>query len=174
MSDTNIGAGIPQQSTRQGQAPQGAAAPRPAEGRRAAEPEPTGWVGWIGFASVMMIMLGLFHMFQGFIALFQDEYYLVGKSGLTVHVDYTAWGWVHIVLGALVLAAGIGVIAGQTWARVVGVGVALVSAIVNVGFLAAYPIWSTMMIAFDVLVIWALTVHGREMKTIRENERMYS
>lgn len=146
------------------------AQPRPGTHARTtdwdAEPVPTGWVGWITFAGVMMLILGMFHAFQGFIALFQDDYFLVGKEGLTVHVDYTAWGWTQLIVGAVILAAGAGLLAGQMWARVVGVILAVLSAVVNIGFLAAYPIWSTIMIAVDILVIWALTVHGREMKSM--------
>lgn len=128
------------------------------------EPERTGWVGWIMFAGVMMIMLGTFEAIAGLIALFNDEYYLVASSGLAVSVDYTTWGWVHLLLGLIVAAAGLGVMVGQMWARVVGILVALVSAIVNIAFLAAYPVWSTIIITIDVLVIYALTVHGRETK----------
>ncbi|WP_432937022.1 DUF7144 family membrane protein [Kribbella sp. CA-253562] len=122
----------------------------------------TGWVGWIAFAGVMMTLLGTFHVMQGLVALFKDEYFLVGQSELTIHIDYTAWGWIHIVGGLVVAAAGFALFAGKVWARVVGVVVAMVSAIVNAGFLAAYPIWSVTMIAIDLLVIWALTVHGHE------------
>lgn len=142
----------------------GATVPR--QGSRRAPAEPTGWVGWIVFAAVMMLMLGTFHVIQGFVSLFQDSYYLVPKSGLTVHVDYTAWGWTQLILGAVVLAGGIGLFTGRMWARVIGVVVAFLSAILNVGFLAAYPVWSAIMITIDVLIIWALTVHGSEMKQI--------
>ena len=124
----------------------------------------TGWVGWVGFAGVMLVMLGTFHVIDGLVALFQDEYFLVTRSGLTVHVDYTIWGWVHLLGGLLVGAAGIGCFSGKVWARSVGIVVALLSAVVNLGFLAAYPIWSTIMIAVDILVIWALTVHGDELR----------
>ncbi len=124
----------------------------------------TGWTGWVVFAGIMMVMLGTFHAIQGLIALFQDNYFLVGKSGLAVQVDYTTWGWVHLIGGIIVFGAGICVFVGMVWARTVGVLVALLSAVVNVSFLAAYPIWSTIMIAIDILVIWALTVHGGELK----------
>jgi hypothetical protein len=124
----------------------------------------TAWVGWIAFAGMMMVMLGAFHIIQGLVAIFNDEYFLVGKSGLVVNIDYTAWGWTHVIAGLVVLAAGLCVFAGQIWARVVGTVVALVSAIVNVAFLAAYPIWSMMMIALAVVVILALTVHGSDIK----------
>ena len=127
-------------------------------------PEPTGWTGWISFAGAMMVLLGCFHAIQGLLAIFQDEYYLVGDSGLAIHVDYTAWGVTHLVLGALIAFAGFSLFAGRTWARIVAVIVAVLSALVNVGFLAAYPVWSSIMIAIDVLIIFAVTVHGREMK----------
>jgi hypothetical protein len=127
----------------------------------------SGWVGWIGFAGVIMMMLGTFHAIQGLVALFNDEYYLVGSSGLVVSLDYTAWGWIHLIGGAVLVAAGLGVFGGQVWARTVGVIAAMLSAIVNVAFLAAYPVWSLMMIALDVILILALTVHGSEVKARR-------
>ena len=137
----------------------------------AAGTEPTLWVGWIVFGSMMMLLLGAFHMFQGFVALFQSDYYLVGRNGLTISVDYTAWGWGHLVLGTVVMATGFAVLFGQMWARVTGVVIAMGSALVNLAFLAAYPLWSLMMIVLDVLVIWALTVHGGEMKAARERAK---
>jgi hypothetical protein len=125
---------------------------------------PTGWVGWIMFAGIMMIMLGTFQAIEGLVAIFKDDYFLVGRNGLALSVDYTAWGWTHLILGILVAAAGLGVMVGQMWARVVGIVVALVSAIVNLAFIAAYPVWGAIIITVDILVIYALTVHGKETK----------
>jgi len=125
---------------------------------------PTMWVGWIAFAGVMMIMLGAFHAIEGLVALFQDSYFLVGKNNLVVHVDYTAWGWAHLIGGLIVAGAGVALFTGRMWARIVAVVCAFGSALVNIAFLSAYPIWSTIMISFDVLVIWAVTVHGREVR----------
>ncbi|HEX6247436.1 MAG TPA: hypothetical protein VFZ64_06145 [Nocardioidaceae bacterium] len=143
----------------------------PRQASRAAQPretEPTIWAGWIMFGSMMMMLLGSFHMVAGFVALFQEEYFLVGPNGLMINVDYTTWGWTHLIGGAVVIATGVAVLFGQMWARVLGVGIAMLSALVNLAFVAAYPIWSLAMIAFDVVVIWALTVHGGEMKAARE------
>jgi hypothetical protein len=126
--------------------------------------EPTGWVGWIFFAGTMLVLLGIFHAIQGLVALFNDSVYLVGPKGLVLNVDYTAWGWIHLLGGILVILAGVSLYAGRMWARMFAVLVALVSAVINVVFLPAYPIWSTIMIAIDVLVIWAVTVHGSELK----------
>jgi len=130
------------------------------------EPEPTGWTGWIAFAGVVMVMLGILHALQGFVALFKDEYFLVGKNGLTVSIDYTQWGWTHLILGIVIALAGMSLFAGRMWARIVAVIVAMVSVVVNIGFLAAFPIWSTIMIFLDFLIIWAVMVHGREMKSV--------
>lgn len=119
------------------------------------------WDGWIGFAAAMMMLLGMFHAIAGLVALFKDEYFLVSNNGLVVTLDYTAWGWTHLILGIVVAAAGGAVVVGKTWGRVVAVIVAMVSAIVNLGFLSAYPLWATIMIALDVMVIYAVTAHGR-------------
>ncbi len=127
-------------------------------------PTASPWVGWIGFAAVIMVLLGSLHIFQGLVALFKDEYFLVAPSGLAVDVDFTAWGWTHLIGGIVVLVAGICVLAGQVWARAVGVLVAAASAIANVAFLAAYPLWSLIMIALAIVIIMALTVHGSDIK----------
>ena len=132
--------------------------------REDANRDQTGWVGWIVFAAVMMVLLGTFHAIQGLVALLKDEYFLVGQSGLVLSVDYTTWGWVHLIGGLIIAGAGLALFAGRTWARVVGVLVAMLSAVVNVAFLSAFPVWSALMIMLDVLVIWAITVHGSELK----------
>src|SRR5690349_22255685 len=94
------------------------AAGAPRSARRA---ERTGWYGWIVFAGTMMLMLGSFHAVAGLVALFKDDYYLVRPSGLVVNVDYTTWGWTHIVLGLVIAGAGFGLFVGAMWARVVAV-----------------------------------------------------
>jgi hypothetical protein len=128
--------------------------------------QPSGWTGWIVFAGTMMVMIGSLHIIQGLVALFNDDYYLVAKSGLTVHLDYTGWGWTHIILGAIVAASGLGLYSGRMAARIVGVVVCAISLLVNFAFIAAYPFWCTIVIAVDLFVIFALTVHGKEMKSL--------
>jgi hypothetical protein len=132
----------------------------------AAGPEPTAWVGWVAFAASMMILVGIFQVIQGFVAIFDDGYYRVAPSGLVVEVDFTAWGWTHLLLGLLIVVAGMGVLAGNVVARTVAVILAGVSAILNLLFIEAYPIWSIIVITVDVLVIYAVTVHGREMSRL--------
>lgn len=128
-------------------------------------PQERGWAGWIVFAGSMMMLLGSFHAIQGLVALFNDEYYLVAPGGLTVQLDYTTWGWVHLIGGIVVVLAGGALFAGQTWARGVGIALAIISAVTNFAFVAAYPVWCTIIIAVDVVIIYALAVHGRELKT---------
>ncbi|MDX6302930.1 MAG: hypothetical protein QOF53_4144 [Nocardioidaceae bacterium] len=124
----------------------------------------SGWVGWIAFAGFAMTMLGLFHVVQGLVAVFDQHYYALPQSGLLVSTSYDAWGWVHVIAGLVIMVAGVCVLAGQTWARAVGTLLALVSAVLNIAFLGAAPLWSVTMIALDVVVIMALTVHGSEIK----------
>src|SRR3954447_8115023 len=120
MTDTSsspgVGSRIPEQSPR-------------------SNAEPTAWVGWIVFAAVMMIMVGVLHAIEGFVALFKDSYYLVGKNGLVFTMDYTAWGWTHLIAGLLVAGAGAALFTGQMWARVMGVAVAFLSLLVNFVFI---------------------------------------
>jgi hypothetical protein len=124
--------------------------------------QPSGWVGMVVFGGLMVIVAGTFHAMAGLVGLFNDSYWLVPSSDLVVTVDYTAWGFAHLVLGVLAIAAGAGILAGQAWARVAGVVLAVISALVNIAFLAAYPLWSMLIIALDVLVIYALVAHGKE------------
>ena len=131
---------------------------------RATDRGTSAWVGWIAFAGMIMVMLGSFHIIEGAVALTKEEYFLVSRSGLVVNVDFSTWGWVHLIAGLIVLIAGVCVFTGQIWARSVGVIVALVSALFNLGFLAAYPLWSVIMIALDVTIIMALTVHGSDVR----------
>jgi hypothetical protein len=125
----------------------------------------TGWAGWLVFASFMMFLVGTFQAIQGLVAIFDDGYYVVRESGLVVNVDYTVWGFVHLLLGILLILCGAGVLTGNVLARGVGVLLAGLSAIANMAFIGAYPVWSIMVIVVDLLVIYALTVHGGELRS---------
>ena len=127
------------------------------------DPDPTGWTGWVVFASFMMILVGAFQAIEGLVALFDDGFYLVRSSGLVVDVNYNVWGTVHLLIGVVLILSGAGVLAGNIVARTVGVIVAAVSALANMAFIGAYPFWSLLIITVDVLVIYALIVHGREL-----------
>jgi hypothetical protein len=127
------------------------------------QPDPTGWTGWIVFASFMMFLLGAFQAVQGLVALFDDGFY-VTSGNLVVNVNYNVWGTVHLLLGVLLLLTGAGVLTGNLAARTIGVILAGLSALANLLFIEAYPFWSILIITVDILVIYALTVHGRELK----------
>jgi hypothetical protein len=127
------------------------------------EPKFTAWVGWIWFAALMMILLGLFNALYGLVALFDDTYYAVGKQGLLVF-DITQWGWIHLVLGLAAVVTGVALRRGTMWARVLAVVLASINAIAHVAFMSANTAWAVVAIAFDVLVIWAVIVHGGEMR----------
>ncbi len=148
----------------QQKAPSAGTARLPQQRGHAAPTEQTGWVGWVVFGACMMVMLGVFHAIAGLVALFNESYFLVPSQNLVVSINYDSWGWAHIIGGLIVLAVGVGLFTGATWARVLGVGVAMLSAFVNLVFLAAYPVWSIMMITLAVLVIYAITAHGAEIK----------
>lgn len=146
-----------------------ASAPGPRQAQHAAaRTGPTGWVGWIIFAGVAMIVLGAFQVIEGLVAVFQRGFYRVSPSGLIVHVNYDAWGWTHFGLGVLIFCVGFGILAAQTWARVIGIALAVISAIVNLAFIAAYPVWGIIIIALDVIVIYALAMHWGEMSYLAE------
>ena len=127
----------------------------------------TGWVGWVLFAGIIMLTGGFFNIIQGVVALAQDDFYLVGSNGLVLSLDYTVWGWILLLSGVLFLCTGYGVMIGQTWARVTGVVLAVLNAMVNMVVMPAYPIWSIIVITLDVFIIYALVVHGRETKRIK-------
>jgi len=113
------------------------------------------------FAAAMMIINGVIQVFVGISALFHDDIYLAAPR-YVYSFDLTTWGWVHLLLGALVAVAGFAVLKGQTWGRVVGITLASLSIIANFMFLPHYPIWSILVIALDVAVIWALAVYQRD------------
>ena len=124
----------------------------------------SGWAGLAFFAAMLMILLGSVQALTGLVALFNDSYFQVTRSGLLVNANYTTWGVVHIVLGVAVVIAAVNLMRGATWARIVGIILAMVSVVVNIGFLEAAPVWGVIMITLDVLVIYAIAMHGGELK----------
>ena len=129
--------------------------------------EVTGWVGWIVFAGTMMLILGVFHMFEGLIALFRHTEIAFPASGLTVQVSYTQWGWLQLLAGVLVFFAGLGLFTGRMWARTVGVILVSISALINFAWANLFPFWSLTLLAIDFFVIYAIIAHGSEMKVTR-------
>ena len=122
----------------------------------------TGWVGWTAFAAFMMIMIGGFHAIQGLAAVIKDNFYAVTPN-YVFEFDVTTWGWIHLIMGIVVVIAGFALFSGATWARVIGVIVAFISALANFAWLPYSPVWSVVIITVDIFVIYALIVHGREL-----------
>jgi hypothetical protein len=124
--------------------------------------KPSGWaIGWTAFAGIMMIMMGIWWAISGLVAIFNDEFYLVTQNWI-FQFDVSTWGWIHLLLGIVILASGFGLFSGAVWARTVGVIIAVVSGLVAFAWLPYYPVWAIIFIVISVGVIWALTVHGRD------------
>jgi hypothetical protein len=124
--------------------------------------ERSGWaVGFTYFAAFMLMLIGVFQAIAGLAAILKDNFYVVGDN-YAFKFDTTLWGWIHLGIGILLVLAGFGLFGGNVWARTIGVIVAMVSAVANFLFIPYYPVWSILMIVIDILVIWALTVRGRD------------
>ena len=119
--------------------------------------------GWIGFAGILMLIIGSIDFFQGLIALFEDEYFVVTASGFLV-VDLTAWGWIMLIWGVLLVLAGLGLLAAQGWARWFAIVAVSVNFIAQLGFLgnSQYPLWSLTVMALNIIVLYALTARWTE------------
>ncbi|WP_053748398.1 DUF7144 family membrane protein [Streptomyces sp. MMG1533] len=124
------------------------------------------WVaGWTGFAGVMMIFGGLMAIFQGIAAIAEDDVFVATRN-YVYNFNLTSWGWIHLVLGVLVVLAGAAVFRGEVWARMVGIALAGLAMIANFMWLPYQPVWAIVLIAVDAFVIWALCVgKGRETRT---------
>lgn len=120
-------------------------------------------VGFTVFAAVMMIIGGIMQAMQGLVALVNDTFYVVGEEYL-FQFDVTSWGWIHLLLGIVVGLAGFALLSGATWARAVAVVLASLAIVANFLWLPYYPLWSMVLIALDVFVIWAVTVHGQDIR----------
>lgn len=124
----------------------------------------TGWVGWVYFAGLLMILRGVSQAFLGITALVNKHYLFITGNNQLVYTttNYNAWGWVDLAVGLLVLAAGFSLLHGSTWARVFAVVFTSISFLVNMAFISVFPVWAIVAMLVDVLVIYALVVHGRE------------
>src|SRR5574337_1257731 len=128
--------------------------------------EPTGWVGWIGFAAFMLLLSGIFSGLAGVVALSKDTIVYHATTNTAWIMSYTQWGWIHIIIGILAVLAAASLMSGGMFGRIFAVLLALVSAFANMAFVPVYPVWSIMVIVIDILVIYAVTVHGSEMKSL--------
>ncbi len=120
--------------------------------------------GWLMFAAVILITVGFMQAFLGLVGILEDEVLVVTPDYL-LQLDATSWGWIHLLIGLLVMLAGFGIFSGNILARTVGVFAAIGSMVAAFFWLPWYPVWAIVIISIDVAVIWALTVHGRVLAT---------
>lgn len=124
----------------------------------------TGWVGWAVFAAIVLLIAGFIDLLHGLQALIgPDTAYFLAESGL-FSIDVQGWGWWHLIAGLLLILVGFALLAGATWARVVAIILVSVNAIGQLTLMAAQPWLSITVLVLDILVIYALTVHGRELR----------
>ncbi len=123
----------------------------------------TSWwaFGVVLFAGAVMVLTGVYQALVGIAAISRGGFYVLSRD-YAYKVSTTTWGWIHLLLGILVAVAGGCLFFGKWWARVIAIIVALVSAVANFLFIPYYPAWSLLLIALDVVVIWAVATHGRE------------
>ncbi|MCZ6456767.1 MAG: hypothetical protein O6853_08405 [Actinobacteria bacterium] len=127
---------------------------------------PSGWaMGLTAFAGLMMLMLGGWWVIAGLVAIVNSDFYVVTQDWI-FQFSTTSWGWIHLILGVLVLFAGIGLFSGAVWARTVGVILAVISGLVAFAWLPWYPVWAILFVTLSVFTVWALTAHGRDITTV--------
>ena len=126
----------------------------------------TAWTGWIGFAAIMLALIGSITFFEGLVAIFRDEYYVVtGKQVLVF--DLTTWGWLMLFWGVLLFLTGLGLAAKSGWARWVAIILVALNLIAQLGAFGntQYPLWALVVIALEVVVLYALTARWGDVHT---------
>jgi hypothetical protein len=127
-------------------------------------PHGSAWTGWVVFAAILLGLNGCIQMLEGLMAVVNEDYYQKATEDLSVSLPYSVWGWAHLLLGVALFASAVGIMSGNVLARIVGVALAAINAFVALIFLDAAPGWGIIVITVDVVVIYALTIHGGEMR----------
>ena len=125
----------------------------------------TGWTGWVVFAAVFMMIVGSLNAIQGLGAILRDEAYWLTLSGDVLIFDTTTWGWIHLVLGLAMIAVGAMLMRGSTFARVIAIALVAVNLIAQFTSANLYPFWALILIAVDIVILYALVIHGGELKS---------
>ncbi|MFC8680605.1 hypothetical protein ACFT30_03715 [Microbacterium ureisolvens] len=127
----------------------------------------SGWAGWGVFAAVVLIVGGTIDAFHGLQALIgPDTAYFLGQEAL-FSIDIQSWGWWHLIIGAALILVGIFLLLGAKWARITAIVLVAINAIGQLSLISVQPWLSLALLAIDVVVIYALTVHGREIDAKR-------
>jgi hypothetical protein len=124
--------------------------------------EATGWVGWVLLGGILLVLLGVLHLCIGLLALFRPEFLAGTRADLALPVPLTVLGWIHLVVAAVAVPTGVGLIRGRRWARLITIQLACVASIVNFAFAGVYPVWSILSIGLAVVVSYAVARHGAE------------
>lgn len=120
--------------------------------------------GWVTFAGYMMVIGGIFQILAGLAALWQPDIYITTENNLFV-MNYDQWGWTHLIVGLILAFSAASLFAGNTWGRFVAITAAILSAVVNFGFIWAYPVSSIAIIVIDVMIIYAVAMYGGHQET---------
>ncbi|WP_018332151.1 DUF7144 family membrane protein [Actinomycetospora chiangmaiensis] len=143
----------------------GAAPPDTVRAHDRARPS-TRWEGWVGLGAVLIVVVGAFSVIQGLLALLAPSFF-VERGGRVLALDLAAWGWLHLVLGALVLLAGSSLLSGAgSWAGSAAVVLVAVNMLVQLVWLPAFPLWSIVIVAFDLLVLYAVATTWIDLRTV--------
>ena len=125
------------------------------------EPRTSRGTGWVGFSSVVLTIGGIFALIEGLTAVYKSTFFTA--NAVFVFSDLRTWGWIIFGLGVAGVISGLTVLSGRESARWLGVTVASLSALGQLLFAQAYPVWSLMIMAIDFLVIYGLVAYaGRQ------------
>ncbi|MGN6256299.1 MAG: DUF7144 family membrane protein [Solirubrobacterales bacterium] len=127
-------------------------------GRYLEERQPTGWTL---FAGVLLLLVGSLDALYGLAAILNNEIVIVGGQGVII-ADVTTWGWIHLILGSIVAATGLGLFAGANAARFAAIFFVTVNAVAQIVWFPAAPLWAFLMIILDVTIIYQLSVRWEE------------
>lgn len=118
------------------------------------------WTGWISFAGWLMVVVGMIDFFEGLIAVIRGEYYVLAPNQIIVF-DTTTWGWIMMIWGVILVAAGLGLLSGSAWARWFTIVAAALNFVIQLGFVgsAAFPLWALTGLALTIVVLYGLIVH---------------
>ena len=124
----------------------------------------TAWVGWIWFAAILMMASGVLNFLAGLVAVIGDDNAYIDTGVSLLVFDVEGWGWAHLIFGIIIFLVGIFLTMGQTWARLLAVVLVTLNLLTQFLWLPAYPVWAIIVIGIDVVVLWALIVHGDEVR----------
>ena len=127
----------------------------------------TAWSGWIVFAAFVLLIVGGMDILQGIVAIFKDEYVVATAKGVAI-LDVTGWGWATLIWGGLLIITGLGLLGAAGWARWLAIIGVSINAIGQIAFMAnypqAYPLWNILIVALNILVLYALTARWEGFK----------